>query len=77
MVLLPHSVRRPMWPVIALISGIALCVAGGLLGLWADPERPLKFVPAYVLAAALFLLGLAVVSWFQPVGEYLARATAV
>ena len=63
-----------MWPIVALLIGLVLCVAGGLLGLAADSERPLRFVPVYVVAAVLFLGGMALMFWFQPAGEYLRAA---
>ncbi len=65
-----------MWPMIALLTGIALCVGGGLLGLLPNPEKPGQFVPLYLLAGALFLGGLAMVFWFQRVGESVARLAA-
>ena len=65
-----------MWPMIALLAGIALCVGGGLLGLVPNPERPARFVPVYLVAAALFLVGMALVFWFQRVGESVARLAA-
>ena len=63
-----------MWPAIALLTGIVLCVGGGLLGLAPDTEKPLKFVPVYIIAAMLFLGGMALMFWFQPAGEYLSAA---
>ena len=65
-----------MWPILALLVGVALCVAGGLLGLVPNPEKPARFVPVYVLAAVLFLGGLALVFWFQRAGESIARLAA-
>lgn len=47
--------------VAAVVVGIVLCTGAGLLALTPDPEKPAKFLPVYVLAMLLFLVGLALV----------------
>lgn len=65
-----------MWSILTLVLGVAVCATGGLVGLLPNNEKPLQFVPLYLLAALLFLAGLAMVFWFQPIGEYLSEAAA-
>ncbi len=60
------------WLAVGLvIVGILVTTGGGLLSLLPDPERPVKFVPVYVLALLLFCGGLALVLWSQEAGQYL------
>ncbi|MGH7202393.1 MAG: hypothetical protein ACREJB_17440 [Planctomycetaceae bacterium] len=58
---------------LALVVGIAVCTAGGLLALVPNTERPLAFVPIYGVTVTLFAAGLAVIFWFQPIGRFLAE----
>jgi hypothetical protein len=51
------------WTVASVIAGIIVCTSGGLLSLTPDPEKPLRFVPVYVVSLALFLCGLGMILW--------------
>ena len=46
-----------------VVAGIVICTLGGLLSLTPDPERPLRFVPVYIVSLALFLCGLGLIMW--------------
>lgn len=55
------------WAVI--IVGIVIAVGGGMLALYADPERPAQCIPVFVIAGSVFLGGMALVLWYQPVAD--------
>jgi hypothetical protein len=56
--------------VVAAIAGIVLSTLGGLLSLTPDPERPLRFVPIYILSLTIFLAGLGLILWCDQVSEF-------
>ena len=62
-----------MWSLLILLLGIGVCVGAGLLALVPNVERPARFLPVYVLTGALFLGGLAMILWCQPIADYVAR----
>lgn len=54
----------------AVIGGIVVCTFAGLLALTPDPERPARFLPVYLIALLLFLLGLSLILWCESVHEW-------
>ena len=58
-----------MWALLMLVLGIGLCIGAALLALVPPLEKPVVFVPVYAVAMALFVGGLALVLWCQPVGQ--------
>lgn len=61
--------------VVAAVVGAVVCTLGGLLSLTPDPERPLRFVPVYVVSLAIFLGGLGLILWCEQVADYVREAT--
>ena len=57
----------------AVVTGVILCTAAGLLSLTPDPEKPAKFLPVYAISMLLFLVGLALMMRLDFVMEMAER----
>lgn len=51
-------------------AGMIVCTMGGLLSLMPDPERPQRFVPVYLMALVIFVIGLAIIVRCQQLAEW-------
>ena len=55
---------------VVVVAGVVVSTLGGLLSLTPDPERPLRFVPVYIVSLAIFLAGLGMILWCEQVSDF-------
>ncbi|MCA9116060.1 MAG: hypothetical protein KDA79_13315 [Planctomycetaceae bacterium] len=60
--------------IVVIVLGILVCTGGGLLAMLPDMERLLSFLPVYVLTMSLYLCGMAIIFWYEPIARQVSGA---